>query len=127
MTGPIDYPTYYSTPSSSFLITELMLRSLRQTRPWVRFLSILGFMSVGLMILIGGLNVVGFSHIGAGEAFLPFYLIGTINILMGILYFFPAFFSLKMPLPSVVCSMGEVPLKWRKSCPVRNLSGNLSE
>lgn len=62
---------------------------LRQTRPWVLFLSILGFILAGLMVLVGvGLSGVGLMARGGG---MPGW-IGLVYIVMAALYFFPALY-----------------------------------
>lgn len=53
--------------------TPLMLQHLRETKPWVRLLSILGFIFTGLMV-IGGL-LIAIGGAAAGEAFGAFGLI----------------------------------------------------
>ena len=63
---------------------------LRQTRPWVLFLSILGFIVTGLMVLFGvGFGLLGMaggggSAVGAG--------MGLLYIAISAIYFFPALF-----------------------------------
>jgi competence protein ComGC len=76
------------------LLTWGMIEALRGTKPWVRFLSILGFIVAGFMVVMalgmGGFGLYTTSRSGAeglilvGLAF--FYL------LMGILYIFPSRF-----------------------------------
>ena len=78
-----------------FTITEPMLTSLRQTRPWARFLSILGFISISLMVIGGTINIFVLSGDNAQNTFLPAIFMGALNILMGLLYLFPALFLFK--------------------------------
>lgn len=48
-----------STPDSSgIFLTDLMLTRLRQSRPWMKFLSVLGFVSCGLMVLFAVIALV---------------------------------------------------------------------
>jgi hypothetical protein len=72
-------------------LTEVMLDALRKTRPWVRFLSVLGFLFVGLMILAAVL-VVGFGvyHMkdDAGEGWIAVVL-GVLYLGFAIIYLFP--------------------------------------
>jgi hypothetical protein len=60
------------------------------TQPWVRLMSILGFISAGLMILSGvGMLIFGMAQLGGGaEAFA----IGIIYPLFGILYMVPSLY-----------------------------------
>jgi hypothetical protein len=69
-----------------------MLDSLRQTKPWVRLLSVCGFITIGLMVIGGAFNMMGFSKTAAENSFIPFFLLGICNMAMGILYFFPSLF-----------------------------------
>ena len=62
--------------------------SLKRTKPWVRFLSILGFITVGFMMLIGlGMGAVG-------VAMQDPMMIGMVVLypLMGLLYIFPSLY-----------------------------------
>lgn len=77
---------------ASFTVTEAMLQSLRQTKPWVKFLSILGFIGIFFMTVSGIVNIFAFSNIKTETASLPFLLTGALDILMGLFYFFPALF-----------------------------------
>jgi type II secretory pathway pseudopilin PulG len=80
-------------PPSRDLLTFTMLEALRSTKPWVRFLSILGFISSGFLILIGiGVAVFGAYQMatGTGE--------GALLIGLGLLY---ALFALLYIIPSL--------------------------
>lgn len=75
---------------SGQVVTHKVLAMLRQTQPWVRFLSILGFIIATLMILVGAIGSVAmFARPGISPAQLVVFLV---YIPMGVLYFFPAFF-----------------------------------
>ena len=72
---------------------------LRETRKWVNFLSILGFILIGLMVLFGLfagaiINAIptGFSSPAAG---IGGGLFGIVYIIMALLYFFPVFYLYK--------------------------------
>jgi len=84
-----------SIEATSFTITESMLISLSQTRPWVKFLSILGFVSIGFAVVSGIVNMFIFSKVPLGGSYGLAIFMGAINILMGVLYFFPSFFLFK--------------------------------
>jgi len=81
-----------SSPPDSFTISEAMLQSLQQTKPWAKFLSILGFITIFFIVIAGIVNMFTFSNIKTDSSPLPFFLLGTMNILMGLLYFFPSLF-----------------------------------
>jgi hypothetical protein len=78
------------------LITQAMIDSLRRTKPWVRFLSILGFIATGFLILVGLALAVGIgllSSIGRTSlGGLPAILIGCFYVLLGLVYIFPALY-----------------------------------
>ena len=62
---------------------------LTQTKPWVRFMSILGFVGCGFLVISGMImGAVGtFSQMGPAGGF-----IGFVYIAMAVLYVFPALF-----------------------------------
>jgi type II secretory pathway pseudopilin PulG len=73
-------------------LTPAMLDALRQTKPWARFLSIVGFVVVALMIAAGiGVAAVGVFMEGASRRGL-FYVLPVLYIVLGVLYFFPALY-----------------------------------
>jgi len=85
-----------ASPEESFRITPSMLLSLRQTKPWARFLAVLGFVGVFFMIIGGSLNMLGLTKIDhTHPAFQLVIMVGLANILFGVLYFFPVLFLLK--------------------------------
>src|SRR5262249_18878408 len=69
-------------------ITQL----LRQTKPWVTFLAILGFIGAGFMALVGVAVVAIGSSLGPKGLPWPF---GLIYILGSVLYLFPSLFLLR--------------------------------
>jgi hypothetical protein len=72
-------------------ITSHMVDSMRSTRPWALFISILGFISVGFMLLAAiAIMVLG--------SVLPQELDGFPAVLMGIMYIIMSFFYL---VPSI--------------------------
>lgn len=77
---------------SSFGITEPMFLSLRQTKPWVKFMAILGFISIGFVFIAGTINMFVFSKVSSDITPIPMVFMGVLNILMGLLYFFPSLF-----------------------------------
>ncbi|MBW3670567.1 MAG: type II secretion system protein GspG [Acidobacteria bacterium] len=90
---PAHSPAAGATPGTDRL-TQDMLDSLRSTRPWVRFLSIIGFIAVGFMIL-GSIFIIGVGVIGGGDEEMPGFLmigLGLLYLLMAILYVFPSMY-----------------------------------
>ena len=72
-------------------VTPLMIEHLRATRPWVKFLSIMMFISVGLCFLGGLLMMIASSSpVMRGAGLGP--LIGLVYWVMGGLYLAPAVF-----------------------------------
>jgi hypothetical protein len=69
---------------SGQVVTPTVLALLRQTQPWVRFLSVLGFIASVLMVLVGLFWLV---IIGQGMGF-----IFWMNIPLGLLYFVPSLY-----------------------------------
>lgn len=64
--------------------------ALAGTKPWVRLMSVLGFVSAALMILIGvGAGVLGAMALGDGAQAAAFAIIYPI---MGLLYLVPSFY-----------------------------------
>ena len=95
MTHQNEIATNSSTPPNSFSITEPMLISLHQTKPWVRLLSILGFIFIGFIVIKGIVNMFISSKASGEISFIPIFVMGAINLLMGLLYFFPTLFLFK--------------------------------
>jgi hypothetical protein len=70
---------------------------LKTTYKWATFLAILGFIGSGIICLIAIGFMVASPFIGSstklGSAFgLPMILVGVVYLLLGVLYFFPAFY-----------------------------------
>jgi hypothetical protein len=82
-----------------------MVLALKQTRPWVFFLAVMGFIFAGLAV-VGGLAVaavMGFAgsiagmggELGAGMGAALGLGLGALYILMGVLYFFPSLYLMR--------------------------------
>ncbi len=77
-------------------ITPAMVLYLKQTKPWVRFISIMLFVGTTLMFLLGLLLILGAGLLSSlsrtvfGGA--PLGMLGLVNAAMACLYFFPALF-----------------------------------
>jgi hypothetical protein len=81
--------------STSFEVTQPMLLLLRQTKPWVMFISVMGFIYVGLMVFIGVVAMFVFSRFSGTGTIASSGMFTILNVLMGILYFFPSLFLFK--------------------------------
>lgn len=68
--------------------SETTMEMLRQTRPWVVFLSVMAFIGAGFMVL-GGLASIGLGLAGGREA-APMAMLGFIYLPMAALYVYPA-------------------------------------
>ncbi len=77
-------------------ITPSMIQSLRQTKPWVRFLSVLGFFFTGIIVLFGIFLALGAGMMGSIAstplAGVPLVLFGLLYLAIGILYIIPNVF-----------------------------------
>jgi ABC-type multidrug transport system permease subunit len=94
----------YAPPPSGFdsqpprnpeTITESMIDYLNQTKPWVRFLSVLLFIAIGLMILGSLVGMVASLAASSGrqaEMMIPLFLL---YFALGFLYLPPAMFLWK--------------------------------
>ncbi len=79
--------------AGEIVVSENMLDSLRATRPWVKFLAIVGFIICGLMALVS------LAFLGAGSMKGPLAgigpTVGVLYLLIVLLYFFPCFYLFK--------------------------------
>lgn len=84
--------------TEQIMVSENMIGSLNATRPWVKFLAILGFVFTGLAIL-GGLGMMAaFSLVPAKQGMPGFFgpVFGLIYILMGVfMYLIPCLYLLR--------------------------------
>lgn len=79
-------------PLANVAVTDLMVEHLRATKPWVRLISVVMFIMVGLMCLGGLFMMLMPSPAGMGGAGFFGPVIGIIYILFSGLYLFPAYF-----------------------------------
>jgi hypothetical protein len=81
-----------TTPGSGPALTEPMLRYLKEAAPWLRFIGILGFISVGITVL-GGIGVtIDISLAGSESAYLLESLGAVGSMFGGILSFLGLFY-----------------------------------
>ncbi len=76
-------------PTATEAFTPGMVQALRETKPWVRFLSILGFVGCGLMFLAGLVVAIAgaFTEDAFGGGFGA--LLGLVYFVMGALWILP--------------------------------------
>lgn len=80
--------------AGDFQVSDNMLESLRATRPWVKFLAIVGFVLCALMALVALAFLGGSSMMkGPMAGFGP--VMGVIYLLFVLLYFFPCLYLYK--------------------------------
>ena len=68
---------------------------LRETKQWANFLAIIGFIFIGLIVVMAFSVGAIFSSIGPGFDGFPMALFGGIYLLMAIVYFFPVLYLYK--------------------------------
>ena len=82
--------------SNDLVINSISQDNLNASAKWGKFLSIVGFVFIGLMV-IGGLVMQAFmpsfGSYGYGSPFLKY--IGTVYLILGIILFFPCLYLLK--------------------------------
>jgi magnesium-transporting ATPase (P-type) len=71
------------------VVTEYMLQKMRETGPWTRLISVMGFIGMGFMVLMGLMVMLGSSFIPQGEGAPPIALMGIFYILLSLVYLFP--------------------------------------
>lgn len=76
-------------------LSEKTKHSLNETRKWTSFLSILGFVFIGL-IVVGGFSIGTIMSAFSDES-LPFpgYTLGFVYLIIGAIYFFPIYYLFK--------------------------------
>jgi hypothetical protein len=83
-------------PPAPPVITSAMMEYLKQTKPWVRFISILGFIGTGFLLLLGLFLMLGAgvmsSRFGSAFGGVPMAAIGMVYLVLGALYILPAVF-----------------------------------
>jgi hypothetical protein len=90
-----ELPLDFYNASTSFNITQPMLLSLRHTKPWVMLVSVIGFIYIGISVFFSVVAMFIFSQFNDTGSFVSSSMLVVMNILMGILYFFPSLFLFK--------------------------------
>ena len=78
--------------SNTITVTDPMLLSLRQTRPWAMLVSIVGFVYCGFMIILGVGSSFMLSMFDPTNSFPSGIMLGAVYIIMAVIYFFPSLF-----------------------------------
>lgn len=74
--------------NAEFKISGNTLGHMSETAKWAHFLSIIGFIGIGLLFLVGIVAMLAGTSMGRDEGPALFF----IYAIMGVLYFFPAYF-----------------------------------
>ena len=80
--------------SNQLTVSPLASGYLNETGKWSKFLAVIGFCFIGLIVVIGLFAGTIFGAVGAA---LPYsgFMISVIYIVMGLLYFFPVYYLFK--------------------------------
>jgi len=99
MTEQATQLTNDNSPSSNFTVSNTAINYLSETRKWTKFLSIVGFIFIGIIAITGIFSGTVISLINDGQeddiptAIGPLF--GGIYLLTGVLYFFPTWYLFK--------------------------------
>ncbi len=91
----LDSAESQSPISGSLQISDESENYLNSTRRWSSFLSILGFIFIGLIVMIALYFMTMFSSLDTPGSPIPVTMISFIYVLMGVLHFFPIFYLFK--------------------------------
>jgi hypothetical protein len=81
--------------SDAGAVSDRVVELMRQTRPWVIFLAILGFIGAGFMVLGGLVFVAGAAMGGTGEKGFPMAGLGVVYVVLAALYVWPSVLLLR--------------------------------
>ena len=83
--------------NAQLVVSPIASEYLNETGKWGKFLAIVGFCVVGLMVIGGLFAGTIFSSMGSAQSDMPFpaFLLGVIYIVVGLLYFFPIYYLFK--------------------------------
>lgn len=84
-----------SNEKTELFIDEKSKRYLTEIRKWTKFLAILGFIFIGLIVLLGLILTFSGSMFGSYMGGIERIAILIIYLLIGVLYFFPIYYLLK--------------------------------
>jgi len=80
--------------SAEAKVTNQMISYLRSTKPWTKFLSVLGFIMVAFSVLIGLVFMIGrnlFPQLNGA----PTFIVGIMYMLFSLIYLFPSIYLFK--------------------------------
>ena len=80
--------------NSQLTVSPLASGYLNETGKWGKFLAIVGFCVIGLIVMIGLFAGTIFSSMDEALPF-PGFMMGLIYVLIGLLYFFPVYYLFK--------------------------------
>jgi hypothetical protein len=82
---------------SPLIITDEIKENLKTISIWSKFLSILGFVGIGLMFIAGIVIIIAGAFIDnlSNEVPFSFTLIGVLYIILDVVYFFPTYYLFK--------------------------------
>jgi len=78
--------------SAEAKVTNQMISYLRSTKPWTKFLSVLGFIMVAFSVLIGLLFMIGRNLFPQGA---PTFFVSIMYMLFSLIYLFPSIYLFK--------------------------------
>ena len=83
--------------NTHLVVSPIASGYLTETGKWGKFLAVVGFCFVGLMVVGGLFAGTIFSTMGSANPDMPFpgFLVGVIYIVLGLLYFFPFYYLFK--------------------------------
>jgi len=80
-------------------LTDEIVGFLLETSKWAKFLSVLGFVSIAILVLIGcGISLVGSSLPTMPNSPFRFGFIGIIYVVLGLVYVFPFYYLYKFSI-----------------------------
>lgn len=89
--------TNYTQETPKMELQQEALNNLNETSKWTNFLAIMGFIFIGLMIVLGFFIGSIFSEMVENQPNMPFSgtVLGFIYLMMGLIYFFPVLYLYK--------------------------------
>jgi hypothetical protein len=85
--------------ANNLLVTDEMKIYLNETSKWGKFLAIMGFIGMGLMVLLAFFMMLGFSTLGdIPQTEFPLSFMGFFYFLFALIYFFPVNYLYKFSI-----------------------------
>lgn len=73
-------------------LTNLAVEYLKESAKWCKFLAIIGFVGIGLMVLAGLFMMIGMSSFESANMPVPMTAFSIVYILIAAIYFFPVYY-----------------------------------